>query len=173
MRAFNQSVLVTETRPGYRIRMISLLLVGIVSFIIIIAGGLQVMSYRLISILTHNFTISPFLFKAMFFMVKYLIFIAILFSVFSFIYYLAPAHRGMYRFISPGSTLATISAIITLEVFSYFINNFGHYNKLYGSLGTLIVILIWINLNAMILLIGFELNASIYSAKVSSDQADE
>jgi len=61
--------------------------------------------------------------------------------------------------------LATVATIIVLELFSFFINNFGHYNKVYGSLGTLIVIFLWININALILLIGFELNASIFQAR--------
>jgi membrane protein len=49
--------------------------------------------------------------------------------------------------------------------FSYFVNNFGHYNKVYGSIGTLMVIMLWLHFNSVILLIGFELNASIDKAK--------
>ena len=49
--------------------------------------------------------------------------------------------------------------------FAFFVNNFGQYNKVYGSIGTLIVILLWIYFNSLILLLGFELNASIDRAK--------
>ena len=55
--------------------------------------------------------------------------------------------------------------ILTSVVFSYYIDNFSQYNKIYGSIGTLIIILLWIYFNAIILLIGFELNASIINAK--------
>jgi len=53
----------------------------------------------------------------------------------------------------------------TSLIFSYFVNNFGHYNKVYGSIGTLMVIMLWLHFNSVILLIGFELNASIDKAK--------
>ena len=66
-----------------------------------------------------------------------------------------------FRFITPGATLAAILSILSSVVFSFFVDNFGSYNKLYGSIGTVIVIMVWIQLNAFILLIGFELNASI------------
>jgi membrane protein len=49
--------------------------------------------------------------------------------------------------------------------FSYYVNNFAKYNQLYGSIGTLLVILLWMYFNSIILLLGFELNASIVSAK--------
>jgi len=49
--------------------------------------------------------------------------------------------------------------------FSYYINNFASYNKLYGSIGTLIILMLWLYLNTLILLIGFELNASIDYSK--------
>jgi membrane protein len=165
MRAFNQSVLVSETRSNLKIRLLALFLVVIVSLIVIIAAGLQVMSYRFIDFLSGNPFIPPFWLKVMIFLAKYLVLTFILFTIYSFIYYFAPARPGMYRFISAGSTLATIISIIALELFSYFINNFGHYNRVYGSLGTLIVILLLININALILLVGFELNASIFKAK--------
>ena len=45
--------------------------------------------------------------------------------------------------------------------FSYWVNHFGSYNKVYGSIGTVLVIMLLINLNSLILLIGFELNVSI------------
>jgi membrane protein len=57
--------------------------------------------------------------------------------------------------------LATILSILTSWGFSFYVDNFGTYNALYGSIGALIVLMIWIQLNCMILLIGFELNAGI------------
>jgi membrane protein len=63
--------------------------------------------------------------------------------------------------------MATILAVLTFWGFSYYINNFGTYNKLYGSIGTLIVLMIWLYLNSLIILVGFELNASIDLSKRS------
>lgn len=62
---------------------------------------------------------------------------------------------------SPGTTLATVVSLITSATFTYIIDNFGTQSRVYGSLGALIVILIWMQMNCFILLAGFELNASI------------
>ena len=167
MRAFNQSVLVTETRSNFKLRLISLLLVVIVTLIMILAAGIQVLSYFIINAITTKLSADPFWLHLMLLLAKYIILIALLFSVYSFIYYLAPAKRGMYRFVSAGSTLSTVVFLIIMEIFTYVINHFGHYNKVYGSLGTMVVIFLWININAIILLIGFELNASIYTASLT------
>jgi membrane protein len=63
--------------------------------------------------------------------------------------------------INPGATLATVLSIAFSVGFSYFINNFDRYNEVYGTVSALIVLLIWLQLNAFIVLAGFELNTSI------------
>jgi membrane protein len=95
---------------------------------------------------------------------KWIVIIMLLFLAISFLYWLAPAKRSDFRFISPGSILATALFILTSLGFSAYVNNYGPYNKLYGSIGTLMVILIWLYLNSIALLIGFELNVSIKAA---------
>ena len=78
---------------------------------------------------------------------------------------MGPAKKKRFRFISAGATLATLLSIATSVGFNYYIVNFSKYNTLYGSIGTLIIILLWINFNATIILIGFELNASIIEVR--------
>lgn len=69
--------------------------------------------------------------------------------------------RKNWKFLNTGSLFTTLLLILTSFGFSYFLENFAQFNKLYGSLGTLMVILIWLNLNMVILLVGFDLNALI------------
>ena len=83
----------------------------------------------------------------------------------SILYYYGPADKSGWRFLSAGSITATTLSVITSLGFSYYVNNFAQYNQLYGSIGTLLVILLWMYFNSIILLLGFELNASIISAK--------
>lgn len=97
---------------------------------------------------------------------KWLLTVGMLFLAISFLYYLAPSRKARFRFFSAGSTLATILFIATSLGFSAYVNNFDQYNKLYGSMGTIIVILLWLYLNSISLLIGFELNASIKTANI-------
>lgn len=82
----------------------------------------------------------------------------------SCLYYFGPSKKNKRPFISVGSVTATLLLIITTLLFNYFIGNFSTYNKIYGSIGTLIIILLWINFNSLQLIIGFELNASIENA---------
>lgn len=82
----------------------------------------------------------------------------------SVIYYFGNPRKKPYRFFTPGSILATVSFILVSQGFAYYVNNFGNYNKLYGSLGTIIVLLVWVEFNSIILLVGYELNASIQKA---------
>ncbi|MBK6931160.1 MAG: YihY/virulence factor BrkB family protein [Saprospirales bacterium] len=57
--------------------------------------------------------------------------------------------------------MATFLSILISWGFSFYVDNFGSYNKVYGSIGTLIVLMVWLQLNCMILLIGFEVNAGV------------
>jgi len=79
----------------------------------------------------------------------------------SLIYYYGPASKIQWRFWSIGSTVATTLTILTSVAFSLFVGYFVRYNTVYGSIGTLMVIMLWYYFNAYSLLIGFELNASI------------
>jgi membrane protein len=76
-------------------------------------------------------------------------------------YRYGPSMKKRIQFLSPGATLATILSIISSIAFSYYVNKFSKYNELYGSLGALIVLMLWMQINSLIILIGYELNASI------------
>ena len=104
---------------------------------------------------------------------KWLVILLIFFFAFAFLFYFGPARKMKFRFISAGGTLATVLSILTSTGFSFYINNFGRYNTLYGSIGTLVVVMLWFYFMALSLLIGFELNASIWSAqsKANANQA--
>ena len=95
---------------------------------------------------------------------KWVILLILCFSAISLLYYYGPSEKDKLRFISAGSSLATLLIILTSLGFNFFLNNFGLYNKVYGSIGTLIVILIWLYINSFVLLIGYELNVSIKKA---------
>jgi membrane protein len=96
---------------------------------------------------------------------KWLIILALLFFTFSFLYYMAPAKKTKWRFISAGGTLSTVLSVLTILGFTYYINKFNQYNTLYGSIGTLLIILLLMYVMSLILLLGFELNVSIHQAK--------
>ena len=96
---------------------------------------------------------------------KWTVLLLLCFSAISLLYYFGPSKHEKVKFISAGSSLATMLIVITTLGFNYFINNFGQYNKIYGSIGTLIVILIWLYINMLVILVGYELNVSIRKAR--------
>lgn len=165
--AFNASQFVSEKRNWLQIRAISFVLVIILSLLITIAIGMIVFSSKAMNYLVEQeilkFNFTYYLIIAG----KWLIILLSFFFSISFLYFLAPARRSKFRFISAGSTFATILTIVISLGFSYYVNHFGQYNKIYGSIGTLIVLLLWLYFNALVLLIGYELNWSIRNAKTS------
>jgi membrane protein len=72
--------------------------------------------------------------------------------------------------VSPGAVVATFLSILVTIGFTAFVNNFGRYNILYGSIGTIMVVMIMIFLNSMVVLIGFEINLSINTLKTMAEK---
>ena len=97
--------------------------------------------------------------------VRWFIIIVFIFYGIALIYKFAPSVTKKWKLFSPGSIFATILTLITAIIFSYWLNNFSSYNKVYGSIGTVLVMMMLIYINSLILLIGFEVNVSIMILK--------
>ncbi len=95
-------------------------------------------------------------------LLRYVIIILMLFFGISLIYYYGPAVKKKYKFISTGATVATILSILISMGFSYWVSNFNRLNVIFGSIGTIMLLMIWLNINSFVLLIGYEINASIH-----------
>ncbi|MFY0631336.1 MAG: YihY/virulence factor BrkB family protein [Flavobacteriaceae bacterium] len=96
------------------------------------------------------------------------LFVFMIFTIVSILYKYGIKTGKHSRFLSPGSVFTTILSILTFYLFAYYVNEFAQYNKLYGSIGTLLILMLFIWLNAIILLLGFELNASINSLRIKN-----
>lgn len=101
---------------------------------------------------------------------RWIIVFALFYFAISFLYYLGPAKRKAWQFFSAGSSTATILIILSSIAFSYYISNFNNYNAIYGSIGSVMIIMLYFQLNSYILLLGFELNASIRKGKLGDYQ---
>ncbi|HLF45402.1 MAG TPA: YihY/virulence factor BrkB family protein, partial [Chitinophagaceae bacterium] len=101
---------------------------------------------------------------------RWVVIILIFFLTISFIYRHAPAVQKKWKLINPGSLLATFMMLAFTMLFTYWVVNFGNYNKLYGSIGTILILMLLIFFNSLVLLIGFELNVSITSLRKLADQ---
>lgn len=86
---------------------------------------------------------------------------SLVFFIMSGLYYFGHSAKEKWKFFSPGAIVATILSIIATYVFSTYVDGFGNYNKLYGSIGAVIVLMLLIYFNTLCVLVGFELNKSI------------
>ena len=94
-------------------------------------------------------------------LLQWLAITALLYSGIALTYRYGSATIRRFKFFSPGATLATFLCILTSLGFAVYIDNFDSYNKLYGSIGTIIIFMLWLQLNVLWILIGYELNAGI------------
>jgi membrane protein len=170
MTAFDASLHSFERRTWLSQHVIAFFLLAIFSVLITIAIALITSGQHLINYLFMNGYLKDHFTIYMLSIGKWIVILFLFFMANSSLFYLAPAKKTKWRFISAGSTLSTFLCVVTFIGFSYYINNFGQYNKLYGSIGTLLVIMLLMYLLSMILLVGFELNASIKEAVKQSKQ---
>ncbi|MDP9230243.1 MAG: YihY/virulence factor BrkB family protein [Bacteroidota bacterium] len=101
---------------------------------------------------------------------RWVVIILLFFFSISFIYRYAPATHKKWKPINAGSILATFLMILFTLIFAYWVNNFSNYNRLYGSIGTILILMLIIYFNSFVLLIGFELNVSINALKREVDE---
>ncbi|MCX2679216.1 YihY/virulence factor BrkB family protein [Galbibacter sp. EGI 63066] len=96
---------------------------------------------------------------------RFMFFVIITFLTTSVLYYFGTTEGKQTRFFSPGSILTTFLIIVTTYLFGIYIENFSQYNEIYGSIGALLILMLYIWINSNILLLGFELNASLRSLR--------
>lgn len=159
-----------KPRKWYISRLIAIGLTVVLTLLLIVSLIMLVVEGHLIAYFRDVIKFSEvviFLFSVLnWFFAVFLVYTGI-----SLIYTLGPSMHRRIPFINVGAVIATILSLITSLGFSFFINNFGRYNEIYGSIGALIVMMIWIQFNSFILLVGFELNASISVHKLRKRKA--
>ena len=92
---------------------------------------------------------------------RWVVVLVLFYSTISILFRYGPAMKKRMKFLSPGAGIATFLSLMSSVGFSYFVNNFGTYNEIYGSLGAIIILMIWMEFNSLAILAGYELNAAI------------
>ncbi len=170
MSAFDASINSIYRRSWLSQRFTAVLMLLVLSFLLTLAIALLTGGQAFIGYLENHFILHDRFTVILITFGKWVITLLLFFFAYSFLYYMAPAKKTKWRFISAGGTLATVLSIFALIGFTFYINNFSQYNKLYGSIGALLIILLLTYVMSLILLVGFELNASIYSARTRNEE---
>jgi membrane protein len=146
-----------KQKKGIQLRLYSIMLTLLLIALIILALFLMILQSWVVESLHIDFLQNSFFLK----FVTYTLVVLLCFFIVSMIYRYGITTEKRFKLISPGSIIATFLIILTTTIFFYAVNNLVNYDKIYGSIGTLIIFMAWVNFIAQILLIGFELNSSI------------
>lgn len=147
-------------RSALEKRLIAIQLTFLMGLVLVASVVLVILGDTLFPVLFHYIKADR-LTRIVLFGFRWVVVILLFYTSFSAIYRYGAATRKRIPFFNTGSLLATFLSLIISWGFSFYVDNFGSFNKVYGSIGTLIVLMIWIQLNCMILLIGFEVVAGI------------
>jgi membrane protein len=161
MRAFEKAH--TETfkkRPPLKKRLVGISLTFILGGLLFTSSILLILGNTLLNIMDNAFDLDIII-ELSISGLRYLTIIILFYFGIAFIYRYGVPTKKKISIFSPGTTLASTLCIIISLVFSFYVDNFNTYNKLYGSIGTIMALMLWIQMNCIALIIGFELNASI------------
>jgi len=169
MRAFDKNYLGFKKRKMINRRVTALQLTSVL-FVLMFASLLVLIMQ---SSVLKLFGLKSILVRQIIGYARWVVIVLLFFGSVSFIYRYAPFVHKRWKLINPGCILATTLMLLFTIFFSYWVNNFSNYNKLYGSISTILILMLLIYFNSVVLLIGFELNASITSIKHEADERDK
>lgn len=157
IRSFDRSLPVYVKRSAARRRWTAIKLTFAVLVVTIFTIAALIIQTHFINDLIERYTGHAVLLQAL----TMLIIVLMIFLVICLLYTYGPSLRERFPFISPGSIFTTISCVLLSAVFFFLAKNVIHYNKVYGSIGSLMAFMVWLFLNTQLVLIGFEINLSI------------
>lgn len=164
MRAMNKAFDLRETRGFLQKMFISFVYTLGLALIIVIALALVVFGKAIGGLLFGWLGISRY-YVTVWNLIRLFVPILLTVVVLAFIYRATPNVRLKFKNVLPGTLFATCASFIASYIFSYYINNFGNYSVVYGSIGSIIVLLLWLYIISIILILGGEVNASFKKYK--------
>ena len=171
--AFNASYHTMEVRGIFMQRWVAIVLVFILAVLLIVAITTITLGTNFFTYIDELDTMVDIYVFDLIRWVRWLVLVALTYFGISVIYYWGPAKRTPFKFFSAGSSLVTVFMMLINIGFNFYANNMAQYNALYGSIGTLLLILLWVYFNSIIILIGFELNVSILNAGIKQKKLQE
>jgi membrane protein len=172
MRTFRKSMLhiEIEDRNFLQIRWSAIRLTAIIILLLIATILIMITQTVILKWITEQLNIQDKWVDLLFNLAHFIITFLLIFIAIGLIYRFAPHVQKKWKIRSPGAILATILIISFTYLFSYWVNNIASYNKVYGSLGSILILMFLVFVNSLVLLIGFELNVSINSLKRISEK---
>ncbi|MEC1291112.1 YihY family inner membrane protein [Bacillus mojavensis] len=169
VRSLNHAYEVEENRSFIIVRLTSIFLTIAMVFTILVALLLPVFG-RQIGLLAADFVGASDLFLSIWTAIRWGVSPLVLLIVFSALYIIAPNKKLSLRFVMPGALFAAIGWIVVSTLFSFYVSTFANYSATYGSIGGIIVLMIWFYLSGILIILGGEINALLHKRKKLPDE---
>lgn len=164
IKGLNRAYDIDESRVFWKVRGIAFLATLFIGFVVLLSILLLVLGSWL---KTQVFLLAdlPYGLQKVWDLLQYIVPLCVLFAVFTLLYWIAPSRRLTLKEVMPGAMFSTIGWIITSILFSIYVNQFSDFTKTYGSLGGVMILLIWLYISSIIILAGGEINALLFNRR--------
>lgn len=160
MSAMNAAYDVPEGRPAWKRLPLSVLYTVGIAGMLLAAAALMVLGPQVMGWIAGQFGLEDFM-VTLWTIARWPVIVLLMMVAVGLMYYVLPDVKQEFRFISPGSVLAVVVWIIASLGFAFYVKTFGNYNAMYGSIGAIIVLLLYFYISSAVLLLGAEMNAVI------------
>lgn len=160
MTAFNAAYGVEEGRPAWKLYPLSIAYTLAIAALLIASASLLLIGPTAMQWLAGQIGIEQF-FVMVWTWARWPVALVLLSLIAALVYYAAPAQQPRFRFITPGAVLSVLIWIVSSLGFDFYVRNFANYSSMYGSIGSIVLLLLYFYLSAAVLLFGAEVNACI------------
>jgi membrane protein len=172
MDAMNKLYEVKEGRPFWKVRLIAIFLVVALSLLFLLSLTLLMFGTKIGDVIANLGGLGP-VFKITWDIMLVPVTLFLLILAIAAVYYLTPDVEQNWKWISPGAVVAIPVWLVMSLAFSFYINNFGSYNKTYGSIGAVIVLLLWLYFTGFVILLGAVINAVVEQSSAGGKEPGE
>jgi membrane protein len=164
MNAFNAVYRTKENRNFWKTRVIAISIVFVL--VLAICGAVVIMIFggSVLYKISEWEIVSSNLYYYMLTFFRFLVLLSVFLFATAYIFRFAPAVHDKWKFFSAGSLTAGVLITLGFYLFTFYLNNFATYNKLYGSIGAMIAVMLWLFITSLIILVCFEINVSLDKA---------
>ena len=162
-----------EKRPYVQRYLLSIMLVFVIYILVVLTIALLMVHKQLLQLIFAQGWLTDTKSNTLLFNIgRWVLIVFAILTAISMIYYWAPVKKQRVGFFSAGSMLATGMFLVLSWALGLYFNNFSRYNLVYGSIGTLLLVMFWVRFNCIVLLVGYELNISIYNGSIIKKNRD-
>ena len=163
MDAMNRVYDIEEGRPWWKVRLTAILLTIALAVLVVLAMALVIAGPWLAEWLAAQLGFGP-AFEWAWKIAQWPLVLAMITIGLGLLNYYGPDAQQDWEWITPGALLATVLWLLASVAFRFYVVNFGNYNETYGTLGAVIVLMLWFYISSLVVLVGGEMNAEIEHA---------